>query len=145
MDQKANIYQFLQTQAIAGVLTKSDMAFFKKVCRWYSKTFHTPLSVVMECREVQWDEILTHYYEEQMEELSFNHIFEVACQEYIPELAEEFEKENQEYADSLLEEQQRTIERKKKKDMLKGKAPQATPQVEVKPPEVKMSFNDEEV
>jgi len=72
--KNTNIYQYLQTEAIGGNLTNSDLAFFRKVCRWYSTTFHTPLHQVMQCKDVQWDEILLHYYEDQMEDLPFNNI-----------------------------------------------------------------------
>lgn len=154
MSKKTNIYEYLQTEAISGTLNKSDLAFFRKVCRWYSKTFHTPLHIVMECKQVQWDEVLLSYYEENMNDLPYNQVFDIACQEYIPELAQEFDKENEEYAEALVEEQQRTLERKKKKQQTpkppetKGEkdvdSAEKTPEAP-KPPEMKMSFDDEEV
>lgn len=148
--KNTNIYQYLQTEAIAGNLTNSDLAFFRKVCRWYSTTFHTPLHQVMLCKDVQWDEILLHYYENQMEDLPFNNVYEIACQDFIPDLADEFEKENEEYAQALVEEQKRTIEAAKKKKPSKytqktDKKELSTENNKKKPPEMKMSFEDEEV
>lgn len=145
MSKKTSVYEFLQMEAVEGGLTKSDMAFFRKVCRWYSSTFHTPLHEVMECKVVQWDDILLHYYEGQMEELSFNNLFDIACQEYIPELAEEFEQENAEYAEALREEQERTVKKREERLAKKAKQnPQEIPQA--KPPApMKMNFEDEEV
>lgn len=147
MNKKTNIYEYLQTEAISGTLNRSDLAFFRKVCRWYSKTFHTPLHTVMECKVVQWDEILLSYYEENMSDLPYNQVYDIACQEYIPELADQYEKENEEYAEALVEEQQRTVERRKKKQEAKAKAEPKVeePKEQPKPPEMKMSFDDEEV
>lgn len=140
-------------EAVAGGLAKTDIAFFRKVCRWYSNSFHTPLHEVMQCKAVQWDEILLHYYEEQMEDLPFNTLYDIACQEYIPELAEQYEKENEEYAQALVEEQQKTIELRKKKNKQKQEVKSAlstsvkkTEPVgakSVKP--INLSFEDEEV
>lgn len=154
MNKKNSIYDYVQLEAVAGGLVKSDIAFFRKVCRWYSTTFHTPLHEVMDCKVVQWDDILLHYYEDQMEDLPFNSLYEIACREYIPELAEEFDKENEEYAASLVEEQQRTVERKKKKDEQKQvlkTAPSASVnkteevvQNKEMPKPVNLSFDDEE-
>jgi len=144
MSKKTNIYEFLQMEAVAGGLTKSDLSFFRKVCRWYSSTFHTPLHEVMECKVVQWDDILLHYYEEQMEDLPFNSLYDIACQEYIPELAEEFDKENEEYAMALVEEQEKTIKKREAKQAKKKQAPKPEPELK-KPKSMNLSFEDEEV
>lgn len=161
MGKKTNIYQFLQTEAIAGILNSSDMAFFRKVCRWYSREFSTPLHEVMEGKYISWDDVLLHYYENQMEEMPFNAIYDIACQDFIPELAEQYEQENEEYAQALVEEQQRTLEAKKKRDAKKAKVeekPQNEEQTETsetekplkpdsmpKPPEMNLTFDDEDV
>lgn len=161
MQKKTNIYQYLQTEAIGGVLTSSDLAFFRKVCRWYSKEFSTPLHVVMEGSVIPWDEVLLHYYEEQIEDMPFNAVYDIACQDFLPDLAEEFEKENEEYAQALVEEQKRTLEKKKKRDEKKAKVakkPQKEsksdtsesektlkPEPNEKPPEMKLSFDDEDI
>jgi len=146
-----NIYQYLQTEAIGGTLTNSDINFYRKVCRWYSKTFHTPLHIVMDGKTIQWDEILTHYYEEQMEEIPYNAVYEIACKDYIPELAEEMEAEDAAYAESLVEEQRKTLEAKKKREKKKQlKQPkkeekqedEQIDQPKEKPPEMKLNFGD---
>ena len=151
-EKKSSIYQILQTEAIAGTLVNSDVAFFRKVCRWYSKEFNTPLHLVMEGKIIQWDEVLLHYYEDQMEDLPFNSIYDIACQDFIPELADQYEKENEEYAQALLEEQQRTIEAKKKRDAKKKQLKQPKKEEkqepeqidQPKPPEMNLRFDDEE-
>lgn len=73
----------------------------------------------MECKRVQWDEILLHYYEEYMEDAPYNSIFDTACRDFIPELAKELEEEDQKFADALVEEQKRTIAAKKERDRKK--------------------------
>jgi len=150
------IYEEVQTQVISDLLHRNDMNFFRKVCRWYSTTFHTPLHIVMDCREVQWDEILTHYYESQMEELGYNQIYDVATREYIPELAEQYEEENKEFAQALVKEQKETLkkaEAKKRasnsqKTIVSG-AKKEEPKPDNKelpapPPPMNLTFDDDE-
>lgn len=112
-NKRVTIYEALQVEAISDILAQNDLFFHRKVCRWYSKTFHTPLHQVINGEVMLWDEILLHYYESQMEEVSYNDLFDLAVNEYVPELAEVLEEENQEFADSLLEEQKRTIAKQK--------------------------------
>tara|TARA_R100000951_G_C2553418_1_gene153213 strand:- start:222 stop:563 length:342 start_codon:yes stop_codon:yes gene_type:complete len=113
----------------------------------------------MECKVVQWDEILTHYYENQMEELGYNTVFEIATREYIPELAEEFEEENKEFARALVKEQKATLKKAEAKKRAsnnqktivsgakKPKKKETKPNnKELKaPPPMKLSFDDEDV
>lgn len=149
MSKKNSIYDFLHFKTLSDGLNKSDMAFFRKVCRWYSTNFHTPLHIVMECKEVQWDEILLHYYEDQIEEIPFNSLYDIACQEYIPEFAEQFEEENQAFADALVEEQRRDLERKKRREGKKEKLAPATTNKKVEkskaePKSINLNFEEEE-
>jgi hypothetical protein len=149
MTKKISIYKYLQTKVIAGVLTGSDLSFYRKVCRWYSKTFHTPLHIVMDGKTLQWDDILHHYYEEQMEEIPFNAVFDIACKDYIPDLAQDLEDEDEAYAKALVDEQKRTIEAKKKRDAAKNKKTIKqhkndinTENIKEKPSNIKLSFDD---
>lgn len=133
---KYNLYNQIQTEAVANALLKSDISFFRKVCRWYSKTFSTPLHLVMEGNVVAWDEVLTHYYEDQIEDVSYDKIYEIACREYVDEIAEEVEKEDEEYAKALIKEQKKTLKKKKEKEAKKQKK---------LPPKMNLTFDDEEV
>lgn len=131
MNKKATLYEALQTEVMADILIHSDMNFFRKVCRWYSTTFHTPLHIVMECVVIQWDEILLHYYEDRLEDIGYNQVYELAVKDFIPELAEEYEEENREFARSLIAEQKRTLAKQKAKEKaaapsVKEKEPPAT-------------------
>ena len=134
MKSKVSIYQTLQTEAMYGILSHSEAYFYRKVCRWYSKSFSTPLHDVLEGHLIQWDEMLLHYYESQMENVEYDEIYELACREYVPELAEQFEQDNTDFAKALEEEQERTIAKKKQQEI----------PPEVKPPTMNLSFDDED-
>lgn len=151
--KRVTVFEALQTEIMSDILNRSDMSFFRKVCRWYSSTFHTPLHIVMDCKVIQWDDILVHYYEDQMESFGYNTVFEIATREYIPELAEEFEEDNKEFARALVKEQKATLakqEAKTKKVSSTTKKISQEEQIkpdnkELTPPApVKMSFDDEE-
>jgi hypothetical protein len=53
--------------ALANVSQPDSEYFYRKVCRWFSKTFHTPLSEVY---KLSFDDILLAYFEEGYEKLS---------------------------------------------------------------------------
>ena len=146
MKRKTTIYEALQTEVIADILTHSDMNFFRKVCRWYSTTFHTPLDQVINGDIMQWDEILLHYYETQMEGIGYNEVYEVATKEYIPELAEQYEEENREFAKALVKEQKETLKKAKAKEKKAALKQNNNKELTPPPPPMKLSFdNDEEV
>jgi len=92
--------------------------------------------------------MLLHYYESQMENVEYDEIYELACREYVPELAEQFEQDNTDFAKALEEEQERTIAKKKqqnqvvKKETTQKKQQEIPP--EVKPPTMNLSFDDED-
>ena len=134
MKNRTSIYQALQIKAIFGMLNKTDIYFFRKICRWYSEKFNTPLHEVMKGDIITWDEVLLHYYESQFEEIGYNNVYELACEEYIPELADHREQENIEFAKALEEEQKETLKRKKEKKSLKNP-----------PPQMRLNFEDEEI
>lgn len=143
-DKKATLYEAIQTEVMADILIHSDMNFFRKVCRWYSTTFHTPLHIVMECVTIQWDEILLHYYESRLEDIGYNQVYEIAVKDFIPELAEEYEEDNREFAKSLVAEQKRTLAKQKARNKTAEVSKSDTSKVNEKPPApMKLSFDDD--
>jgi len=62
----AETLQKLQILALKAVEQPSWDDFYRKICRWYSKTFHTPLPQVLEMSEM---EVLRTYYEEKYDEI----------------------------------------------------------------------------
>lgn len=130
------------------------MYFYRKICRWYSEKFHTPLHQVLEGSVVSWDEIMQHYYESSIENLSYNEAFDMAITEYLPEFANEFEESNEAFAKALIEEQKRTIELNKKKAEEKAKKAEKKAEKNDKPPQkdipappppMNLKFDDEDL
>jgi hypothetical protein len=55
----------LKEIALANVVDPTSEYLFRHVCRWYSKTFHTPLHVVI--TEIPLSEVFLAYFEEGYE------------------------------------------------------------------------------
>jgi len=108
----------MQLKALEGILLKTPEYYYRKICRWYSKEFSTPLKGVY---DLPMDFVLEHYYESFLEKNSYNEVFDIAVQEYLPEIAAEEDKAAQEYADSLVEEQEKTLKLKEKSQSLDKK------------------------
>ena len=105
-------YRIIQLESLRDYLFKTDAYFERKVKRWFSTTFHTPLEEVY---NLSWDFVLRNYYEYMMEQNGYNLTFDMA-KELLPELAQDEEKANQAFADSLVEEQKETLRKKAKRD-----------------------------
>ena len=108
-----SIYQFYQFESINGKLTKTDVAFERRCRRWYANELGISFSNTF---DLAWTEIVSHYYDNQIEETPFNIVFNMAVDDYCPELAEEEAKADQAFADSLVEEQAETLSKKSIKD-----------------------------
>lgn len=104
-----------QLKAIESILSNTYEYFERRVRRWFSKEFSTPY---LDTFKLSWSELLLHYYESKYEEMEFNDIYEMAKKEHLPEFIKEANEEDQEFADSLIDEQNATIARAK----AKGKA-----------------------
>ena len=96
-----SIYEITQLQAAFDILNKTDIAFYRKVSRWYSNQFHTPLHIVMS-GSIPWDEILLHYYEFHYDKLPYNDLLKLA-HDFLPELAQAKEEEEDEFLKRLME------------------------------------------
>ena len=92
----------------------------------YQETFDQP-----------WPTILTHYFDDQLDNIPYDTAFDMAVDDYFPEFAKQEDEENQAFADSLIEEQERSLARKEARE---GKAP-APKQVSEKKEEISMSFD----
>ena len=143
-----SIYEAIQIEALSDLLNSTESYFHRKVCRWYSETFHTPLHVVLEGNKIMWDEVLRHFFEVQFEKIGFNQAYDLACEEYIPELIEEFEKRNEEFAKALEKEQKTTMEKHQQKLKKKiTKTQEKINELEIKneklPPKMNLNFEDE--
>ena len=92
-------YDLIQIEALNAVLLKTDLGFYRKVARWYSATFHTPLHTL---KNLSWDELLLNYYESHYEQMPYNDLIRLA-KDTLPELAKEEEEANDEFIKNLLE------------------------------------------
>lgn len=143
-DLKYSIYYQAKLRAVEGALTESTEFFYRKITRWYSNQFHTPLQQV---RKMPFMHILQEYYETQIEGYEYNDLYDMTVQQLIPELMRAREEQDEEFAQNLVEEQQRTLKRKEKKEAEKAKGQQSLkddnkPSSQVQ--EFNMNFEEEE-
>lgn len=114
-----NLFEIEQLKAINGFLTHSPDYLYRKICRWFSKTYNTPLAQVL---EMPMPQLLQHYYESQVDDADFNHIYELAQTDFLPEFMDDREQEDAEFAAGLIEEQKQTLEKKAQREKKKKQA-----------------------
>jgi primosomal protein N' len=107
------LYKSIQIKAIEAVLDPDDTYSYRRICRWYSKTFHTPLQDVY---KLDFEHVLSNYYESTFEEIPYNDLYDIAIEDFIPELAEQNNEDAEQYAKDLEAEQIRTLERKARRE-----------------------------
>lgn len=121
-------HELIQLEALNATLLKTDLNFYRRVARWYSMTFHTPLKLV---NSIPWDELLTHYYESHYEQMPYNELIRLA-KETLPDLAKEEEETNEEFIKALLEadKAKKTVQKQSLKKSNEPKEPPTnTPEV----------------
>lgn len=67
MDEIYNIVESARKLALLSVLRPSWDSFRRKICRWYSEKFHTPLKEVEE--DLDFFDVLLHYFEYSFDQL----------------------------------------------------------------------------
>jgi gamma-glutamylcysteine synthetase len=80
----------------------------------------------MDTFNIPWEELLLHYYEAGIESLTYNEVYDLAVSEYLPEFMDQQEQEDDEFAQSLVKEQEATVKAKKAKDKANAKLEAAT-------------------
>jgi len=131
-----------QLKAAEGKLLNTLAFFERKVRRWYSREFHTPLFDVY---KLDYQFILQQYYESIIEGYSYNELLEVTQRNLLDELSESIEEEDQKYADSLIKKQQEQLEKQKVKDTPKTQSLNKTQSNEAnnpKIPEINLKFDE---
>lgn len=96
-------FQAIKTIAVSNVVNPDEEYFYRFICRWFSKTFATPL---MEVYSLDPHTVLLHYFESRMEGMdeeeldleirrtvdpSFDENEEESLQEFIKQVEEEAE------------------------------------------------------
>ncbi len=59
-----NIYEALKKLALKAVIAPDEAYEMRRIFRWYSRTFHTPLE---EVEEIPIQKVLVHYFESEFE------------------------------------------------------------------------------
>lgn len=140
-----NYYKYLQISAIDNILNPDDLYFQRKVSRWYSKEFNTPLDQVF---NLPFDTILTHYYESEFEKIPKNDLIDMLTNDFIEELSPEKDDGLNELIKSLEQEQDKIL---KKRQSLNNQTTHAVEDQNpafdqsLKPEEVEMKFQDEDL
>ena len=122
-------FRNLQTIAMRNVEREGVDFFYRRVCRWYSKNFYTPLH---EVEDLPWKQILIAYFEEKFYEM-YNSSSEEVLQEYErqrdlltmteDELVEYFQAEREE-EQKLADWEQELIDQVQKQEEAKKEAKQ---------------------
>lgn len=138
------IYLTEQLKAVQALLHDTPDFFYRKVCRWYSKEYHTPLIQVY---DLPYHHVLQNYYEAQFDKRSYNDVFDYTTKELLKLFIDKEEEANKAFAEELLKEQQATIARKKAKEEKEAQAKAAMQQdkeKDFKVPEFDMKFDGKE-
>lgn len=125
------LYKAEQLKAAQAVLEDTNDFFYRKVCRWYSKTFSTELTKVY---DMPFHFILQQYYEEKLSEKDYNETFQYVTDNLLGEFIKKKEMEDQAFMESLLKEQAERSARKKIKQQEENKEP--------KIPAINLSFEE---
>lgn len=139
-----NFYKYLQLKAINDIFNSDDLYFQRKICRWYSKEFSTPLEKVF---QIPFDLILIHYYETEFEKIPKNDLIDILTNDFIDELS----PENDEELDALMKrlEKEQEIALKKRQslnnqDTSVVEHQSSTSNKSLQPEDIEMSFEDED-
>lgn len=104
------IYKSIENICISNYLDRDGSYLFNKVCREYSKTYHTPLHMVYELPLI---DVITAFLEERLDNMEFNHIYDLFMKNHMPEEFKEEEEEDEEFAKQMHE---WALSRNKKKE-----------------------------
>ena len=110
MSDKFSIYGYYQFESIEEKLLRKDVAFEKKVRRWLCKELGMGFKATF---DLPWSEVMSIYYDAQIEDLDYNTVYDIAVSSYLPEKAEEQEAADIAFAESLVVEQEESVKKKK--------------------------------
>jgi primosomal protein N' len=106
----------LKQIALANVASPTSEYYYRMICRWYSKTFHTPLHVVF---TLPIQDIFLAYFEEGYEMMDEEKKFEEMIRVIDPDFDAKEEEAIQEFI-SMIEEQEENKRRaKEEKEKIK--------------------------
>lgn len=94
----------LKEIALANVSDPTTEYFYRYVCRWYSKTFHTPLHVVF--TDIPPSDILLAYFEEGYETMDEDDRFLEMMKTINPDFDSQEEESIQDFVNLIEEEEE---------------------------------------
>lgn len=126
MKNNFNFSKYKQLQSISDYLNRDPGYDERRIRRWFSQTFYTPLEDVY---KLPWDFVYQNYNEATLDELEYNQVYDLACEQFIEEFADKREIEDAAFARGLRAEQEETLKKKEakknKKKSKKGKKSQS--------------------
>ena len=112
-----NIYEYLEILALHSVSTDKDSSYvYRKICRWFSRSFHTPLPQVI---DLPVEFVLQNYYEFQFENFKEEELIGIMRYHVDPDYVESVESDDDAFFQQIKEEAIKAREAKEAK--LKGK------------------------
>lgn len=103
----------LEILALKSVALKDAEYFQRRVCRYYSEKFHTPL---LEVYELPWPFVFTNYLEHVIESNNGKkEIYDLAVDIFYPEIAKNEEEELQDWIKKIEAEEEAKRQAHKKK------------------------------
>jgi hypothetical protein len=123
--------KILKEIALANVSDPSYEYYYRYVCRWFSKTFHTPLREVY---DMPMDQVFLAYFEEGYEKIAESDegediLLTDMLKAVDPDYDEKEEESIQEFIEMLEEEEENKRLAKAERDKAKGFAVQDTPKL----------------
>jgi hypothetical protein len=107
----------LKEIALANVVDPNSEYFYRFICRWYSKTFHTPLHEVF---TLPFQDVALAYFEEGYEMMEEEDRFEDMMKAVDPDFDSKEEESIQEFISMIEEEEENKRRAKKEKEKLEG-------------------------
>jgi primosomal protein N' len=142
-----NYYKYLQLKALDSVFNPNDLYLQRKICRWYSKEYNTPLKQVL---VMAFDEVLTHYYENQFENIPHNDLIDMLVDDHLPDVSSEEDEDIEEWVEDLELEQAENLKKKEKRQSLNNptvpviKKQSSTSKNPLQPEDIVMKFDDKD-
>ena len=122
--------KLLHDIALANVANPDAAYFYRSVCRWYSKTFNTPLTVV---ETLAPEHVLINYFESIFEDADEDKMWEEMNRAVDPDFDNNEEEEVQDFIKLIeAEEKNKTASKAVNSKQSLGKEPGVTPRIVTK-------------
>lgn len=139
-NEESSIFEQLEILALYHHLYPDEASFVRKLQRWFSSTFHTPINIV---EEMPIELLLLHHYEYRLETMDAKDLEKHKKRLLNPEILKQEEQED----DKFVEELEMKIIKDKKKELLKNvqdathKVVKALENKEIEiPPDISLKF-----